>query len=188
MRLFTALLAIPFAAFLAAAAIAAPPGPVQVFLPTPLSAPGYTIVGPSNPFPVYLPQGFSTNTSVVISPSGSAAAGIVPQVSGTLSALNLKAAPGNFYSAYVTAGATPLWLFVVNSTSVSNSNGTFTTGTASGNLQDCIGPFTNQTGSINYAPAPPEVFSSGITIYQSSSACPTLTSSTSATALHGSAQ
>lgn len=125
----------------------------------------------------------SPTPSVSLSPLA-----IAPVVSGALSGEVLKGGSGNLFSAYLTAGATPLWLMVMNSASLSGSNGPTTAGTAAGNLQDCIGPYTNSTASINYAPGPAEAFSTGITLYASSTACGTLTLSSTATMLHGSVQ
>jgi hypothetical protein len=74
-------------------------------------------------------------------------------------------------------------LFIFNTTSAP-TNGSTTSGTASGNLVDCIGPGTNI--GISYAPGPPEVFSAGIYAALSSTACGTLTLTTGT--IHGSVQ
>ena len=130
---------------------------------------------------------------VTAAPSTALSASIPGASSTGLSAITIPGAAGgtsaarSFYGAYVTASSTPLWLFVVNSNSISNSNGTFVSGTASGQLEDCIGPFTNQSGSITYQPVPRQ-YSAGVTIYASSTACPALTSSITDTALSGIAQ
>lgn len=130
--------------------------------------------------------GTGGNTNVIITPSASAAAGIAPVVAGAaVSSSILKASAGNLYSAYAVCTA-QCWLMVFNSTSAP-ANGATTSGIAAANLQDCIPIPSGGTGSINYAPGPPEVFSTGITAAISSTACATLTLATTGF-IHGSVQ
>lgn len=129
----------------------------------------------------------SSDSGLSFGPSSSASVGIAPIVAGpTSSGSILKASPGNLYSVYFTAGSTPLWGMVFNSTAVP-SNGSTTSGIASGNLQDCIVIPANTTQSISYNPGPPEVFSVGITAAVSSTSCATLTLSATAF-IHGDAK
>lgn len=116
--------------------------------------------------------------------SSAATAGITPQVCGpSASTCALKTSGGgNLYGAYAQASSS-VYLFVFNTTSAP-TNGSTTSGTASGNLVDCIGPSTQP--SINYAPGPPEVFSAGMYAALSSTACGTLTLTTGT--IHGSVQ
>lgn len=118
--------------------------------------------------------------------SASSGMGIAPQVGGSAASSQvLKATAGNLYSVYATVTAAS-WLMVFNSTSAP-SNGATTAGTASGNLQECLAIPSGNTGSINYAPGPPEVFSVGITAVISSTSCGTLTLATVGY-IHGSVQ
>jgi hypothetical protein len=111
--------------------------------------------------------------------------GIAPVVDGSAASSQvLKASPGNLYSMYATVTAAS-WLMVFNSTTAP-SNGSTTAGVASGNLQDCFS-IPSGSASINYAPGPPEVFSTGITAVISSTACGTLTLATTGY-IHGSVQ
>lgn len=116
--------------------------------------------------------------------SSAATAGITPQVCGpSANTCALKTSGGgNLYGAYAQASSS-VYLFVFNQTSAP-TNGSTTSGTASGNLVDCIGPSTQP--SINYTPGPPEVFSAGIYAALSSTACGTLTLTTGT--IHGSVQ
>jgi hypothetical protein len=116
--------------------------------------------------------------------SSAATAGITPQVCGpSASTCALKTSGGgNLYGAYAQASSS-VYLFIFNQTSAP-TNGSTTSGTASGNLVDCIGPSTQP--SINYAPGPPEVFSAGMYAALSSTACGTLTLTTGT--IHGSVQ
>lgn len=113
--------------------------------------------------------------------SGSPGDGIVPVVSQGVSTLLGKAAPGNLYTAYVTATA-DTWLMVFNSTTAP-TNGTVTAGTASGDYQDCIKVPSGTSASVGGLPIP-ESFSVGIYYALSSTACPTLTLATTGT-IHG---
>jgi hypothetical protein len=111
---------------------------------------------------------------LMLIPSATAALGIAPTVAGSAaSSAVLKAAPGNLYGVYATCTAA-CWLMVFNSTTAP-SNGSTTSGVASGNMQDCIPIAAGGEGSISYGPGPPEVFSTGITAVISSSACTSLT-------------
>lgn len=84
-------------------------------------------------------------------------------------------------SAYVTPGATtPLFLMVFNSTTVP-SNGAVTIGSATGNVRDCVGPFSSSQG-INYGPLAARPYSAGVVVVASSAAsCATLALSPTAT-------
>lgn len=128
----------------------------------------------------------SGNLKTTTGTSPSASSGIAPGVAGSgVSGLVLKASPGNLYSIYVTPTVAG-YLMIFNATAVP-SNGATTAGVASGNMQDCISVPANQTSSVSYNPGPPEVFSVGISAAFSSTACSSLTLSTSAF-IHGSVQ
>lgn len=118
-----------------------------------------------------------TPSPVINMGSASSGIGISPQVSGSAaSSLVLKATAGNLYyiSATVTAAS---WLMIFNATSAP-VDGATTSGTASGNLQDCLAIPTGTTGVINYSPGPPQSYSVGITAVISSTACATKTAAT----------
>lgn len=118
-------------------------------------------------------------------PSSAPAFGVAPVVGGSaVSSVIAKPAAGNLYSAYVTPTAAG-WLMVFNATSLPGDGAT-TAGTASGGLQDCIYAPANSTTGVDYSSAP-EVFTVGITVAFSSTACTTLTNSTVAF-IHGSAK
>jgi hypothetical protein len=111
--------------------------------------------------------------TIVPSPSYS----LTPKVSGSaVSSLVMKAAAGTMNSVYATCTAN-CWLMVFNATSLPGDGGT-TSGTASGNLQECIPITANGVGSIDYGGEAPEAFSVGITVAISSTSCATLTNST----------
>lgn len=124
----------------------------------------------------------------VIQGSALAVDGIAPVTVGIgASAVVVKASPGNLYGAYgtnPTAGL--LYLFVVNSTAAP-TNGTLGVGTASGQIQDCLPVQPTTTSSVNYQSGPGEIFTVGISLAWSSTACPTLTLATGGI-LHGSAK
>lgn len=113
----------------------------------------------------------------VITSSALATDGIAPVVSGSASSgVVVKASAGNLYGVYATCTAN-CWLMVFNSTTVPGDGATVA-GVASGNLQDCV-PIQAGTGSsINYQPGPAEVFTVGISIAISSTACSSKTAST----------
>ena len=99
---------------------------------------------------------------------------ITPSVAGSAAtSLVAKSSPGALTDAYFVCSAT-CYLLIYNATS-DPGNGSTTAGTASGNLQDCIGPSTGQT--INYLGNAPEAFSVGITLVISSTGCGTETQS-----------
>jgi hypothetical protein len=130
--------------------------------------------------PGILTLGVAADTAsvpVVLSPSGNATAGITPVVGGSaVSSLVLKASAGSLYSAYAECTAA-CWLMVFNATAAP-SNGSTTAGVASGNMVECVPIASGGTGSIDYNPGPPEVFSVGITVAISSTTCATLTLAT----------
>lgn len=114
-------------------------------------------------------------------PSNSSAIGITPVACGSVaSGCVLKSSPGNLYSVYVNSNAS-VYLMIFNSISIP-SNGSTTSGTASGNMVECIGPSTSL--SISYTGLPPEIFSTGISAAVSTTGCGTLTLSASAN-FHG---
>jgi hypothetical protein len=115
--------------------------------------------------------------STVITPSGAASSGIVPIVAGpSANSAVLKAAPGNFYGLTVTP-TSAVYVFLINATSLP-ANATLTPGIASGNLQECLGVVpANLTSTFTFDSGPTEVFSTGITVALSSTACPVLTAS-----------
>lgn len=119
----------------------------------------------------------SSPGSFVVVPSGNASTGIVPVVAGpSASSAVLKASPGNFYGLTVTPTSN-VYVFLINATSLP-ANATLTPGTASGNLQECLGVVpANLTSTFTFDSGPTEVFSTGITVALSSTACPVLTAS-----------
>jgi hypothetical protein len=121
-----------------------------------------------------------------VAPSADAAVGITPcNVGPAASGVVCKVSGGNFYGAYVTPTAAG-FLMVFNSATVP-ANGATTSGNAPGNLQDCIPASAGVATGINYGSGPPEVFSTGISLAFSSTACGTLTASATAS-IHGSVQ
>jgi hypothetical protein len=119
---------------------------------------------------------------------GSAAGAIAPTANSGVSSAVLKASAGNLYDIYLTNDTVKdLWLLVFNATSLPG-NGATTTGTASGNLQDCVKVPAGTTGTISYDPFVPESFSVGIVAAASSTKCTTLTADTTALMIHGRAQ
>jgi hypothetical protein len=105
-------------------------------------------------------------------PSSSAALGIAPVVSsGSVSSLIIKNSPGNTYSAYATNSTANTGFFVLlNAISVP----------ADGAMAPlaCVPISPNGVASINYAPGPPGVFSTGIVAVMTSAAtCFTKTTS-----------
>lgn len=119
----------------------------------------------------------SSPGAVVIVPSGNANTGIVPVVAGpSASSAVLKASPGNFYGLTVTP-TSAVYVFVINAASLP-ANATLTPGIANGNLQECLGVVpANLTSTFTFDSGPTEVFSAGITVALSSTACPVLTAS-----------
>jgi hypothetical protein len=128
----------------------------------------------------------STN-GVNIVPSAIAGVGISGNAGVGVSNLVLKNAAGNFYDVEMTAGSVNLWLMIFNAASLP-SDGATTAGPPSGagNLVHCIPIPANTVNGISYSEIP-EVFSTGITIAASSTACPTLTASATAF-IHGRAK
>jgi hypothetical protein len=105
--------------------------------------------------------------------------------SGTSVPCQLKSSPGNFYGAYANCSAA-CWLFVINTTTLP-VNATLTTGTASGNLVDCIPIAAGLASSVSY-PTFPRNYSVGIYMAISSTACPVLTLAATGTLYTGQAQ
>lgn len=132
-------------------------------------------------------SGGGGGSNVVIVPSGSASTGIVPVVVGpAVNSAVLKAAPGNFYGLTVTP-TSAVYIFLINATSLP-ANATLTPGLAAGNLQECVGLApANLTSTFDFGSGPSEVFSTGITVALSSTACPVLTASAVGT-INGRAQ
>lgn len=125
-------------------------------------------------------RGDATTTGahvIVPYPTATAAGGLAPVVAGSAaSSVVAKAGAGNLYSAYATCTAA-CWLMAFNATSLP-ANGATTAGVASGNLQDCVPIASGGLGSISVGGGPPEVFTVGITLAISSTACATLTAAT----------
>lgn len=99
-----------------------------------------------------------------------AAAPATPVVSSALEASHvLKASPGCLISGYVTIDSTGAgWLMIFNSTTVP-ADGAVTP-------QDCIYiPSAPNSVGLNWAPLPPEWFSTGIAVAFSSTGCFTKT-------------
>jgi hypothetical protein len=117
----------------------------------------------------------AAGNGVVSVPSSEAGAGIAPVVSSALESNHvIKASAGNFYSGYVTTGATAGWLLLANSTTAPTAGGAAIAPLA------CVLAPANQTTSIAGPVGAPLVFSTGITMVFSTSGCLTNTASTSA--------
>lgn len=99
------------------------------------------------------------------------------------SSLVVKAAPGNLYSVYATnLTATAGLLIVVNATAVP------ATGALSVPVLDCVVLPANASVSVNFAPTPPKIYTTGIVALISSSAsCWTWTTGTVTAFISGSA-
>lgn len=116
-------------------------------------------------------------------PSASASIGITPVVSTAAEASHvLKASAGNVYSAYANNfSATTGWLVLINATSAP-ADGAITP-------LACALLSPNGVASINYAPGPPGVFTTGITAVVSSGAtCFTKTTGVITAYISGSVQ
>lgn len=115
----------------------------------------------------------AAGSGVVPVPSAETLAGITPIVSSALESNHvIKASAGNFYTGYITTGATPGFLLLANSTTAPTAGGAAIAPLA------CVLAPANQTTSISAGP--PMVFSTGITMVFSTSGC--LTNTASATA------
>lgn len=122
-------------------------------------------------------------SSVIILPTASAAAGIAPVVSVAAEGSHvLKASAGNVYSAYATNfTATAGYLVLLNLTAAP-ADGAITP-------LACALLSPNGIASINYAPGPPGVFSTGITaVVTSAATCFTKTTGTITAFISGSVQ
>jgi len=110
-----------------------------------------------------------TTNGVEIAPTAASAAGITPsQISSAGSSLVLKGSAGNLYTATISVGATALYLMVFNATSAP--------GDGSVTPAYCFGPLPiNAPYSLSWAPGPPAVFGTGITLVSSSTGCFTKT-------------
>jgi hypothetical protein len=129
------------------------------------------------------PAADTSAVPTVLTPTGNSNSGITPVVGGSaISSLVLKASAGSLYSTYANC-TSACWLMVFNATSAP-ANGATTAGTASGNMTECIPIGAGSIGGLNYGPGPPAVYSVGITVAISSTACSTLTLSTVAM-IHG---
>lgn len=84
----------------------------------------------------------------------------------------LKASPGCLLAAYVTTGGTAGYLLIINSATVP-ADGAVTP-------LECIQIAANTTISANWAPQPPEWFSTGIVAVFSTTGCFTKTASATA--------
>ncbi len=114
--------------------------------------------------------------AVFIQPSASSTYGITPALANNVSNIVAKASPGNLYGFYVTNPTGAGYLYVFNSTTLP-SNGAVTAGVASGNYEECIGPVSagGSSYALSYFPGPPEIYTVGITVAYSSTACGTFT-------------
>lgn len=125
----------------------------------------------------------SGTVSANFTPSSSSSIGITPVVSAAAEASHvLKAGAGNVYSAYANNfSATTGWLVLLNSTSAP-ADGAITP-------LACALLAPNGVASINYAPGPPGVFSTGITaVVTSGATCFTKTTGTITAFISGSVQ
>lgn len=112
-------------------------------------------------------------TGVVITPSSAAAVGITPVVSGSAENNHvLKGSAGNLYGVYaVNLTGTAGFLVVLNATS-SPGDGAITP-------LACVPLPANGIASLNFAPGPPSVYSTGITaVVTSATTCFTKTTGT----------
>lgn len=124
-----------------------------------------------------------TTNGVVIAPSSSSAVGITPIVSAAAEASHvLKASGGNAYSVYaVNLTATQGFLVLINATSAP-VDGAITP-------LACAPLAPNGVASLNYAPGPPGVFSTGITaVVTSAVTCLTKTTGVITAFISGSVQ
>lgn len=112
-----------------------------------------------------------TTNGVEIAPTAGSAAGITPTQSAALgSSLVLKGSAGNLYTATISVGATALYLMVFNATSAP-IDGAVTPAL-------CYGPLPiNAPYALSWAPGPPAVFGTGITLVSSSTGCYSKTAS-----------
>lgn len=145
-------------------------GSGNVVTPTPMSLIGYDSTS-GNACIV----GATASCSLAISSAGGGGA-LVQTPCGGASSCVLKASAGLLYDAYV-SNATAGWLYAFNSTTAP-VNGAVTAGKASGNYQECIPVQANGSAGLIVGDAPPVVFSVGVTLVFSSTACGTLTLAT----------
>ncbi len=125
----------------------------------------------------------TTPVNVTFSPTSSSTIGITPVVSAAAESGHvLKATPGNAYSAYATNfTSTAGYLILLNSTTVP-ADGAVTP-------LACALLSPNGVASINYAPGPPGVFSTGITaVVTSAATCFTKTTGVITAFISGSVQ
>jgi hypothetical protein len=114
-----------------------------------------------------------TTNGVEIAPTAGSAAGITPnQIAAAGSSLVLKNSAGNLYTATISVGATALYLMIFNNTSAP--------GDGAVTPAYCFGPLPiNAPYALSWAPGPPAVFSTGITLVSSTTGCFTKTASNS---------
>lgn len=114
-------------------------------------------------------------SGVVLAPSTETGAGITPVISAALESNHvIKASAGNFYSGYITTGATAGWLLLANSTTAPTAGGAAIAPIA------CVIAPANATTSISGPGGIPIIASIGITLVFSTSGCLTNTASTTA--------
>lgn len=117
----------------------------------------------------------ANGNGIVPAPSTEALASITPIVSGALESNHvICAAACNFYSGYVTTGATAGWLLIANATSAPTAGG------AAIAPISCVVAPANQTTSISGPGNIPLRASTGVVLVFSSSGCLTNTASTTA--------
>lgn len=123
--------------------------------------------------------------AIATAPQSASAGAITPVVGSLVSSINAKGSAGNLYAVSITTGAVAGYLYVFNSTTLP-ADGAVTAGTASGNYQICtaVSATTTVTQSFDI----PERFSVGIRPVFSTTACGTLTNSTTAVFLKSRAQ
>lgn len=132
-----------------------------------------------------------TVNQVTVGDTGGNPVILPPVVSGAANGAptTLKASPGALIRIDAECAAA-CWLMVFNATAPP-ADGATTIGTASGNLQQCIGiPVAGSSGVINYVPGPYEHYSVGISAALSSNAagCASKTSAAVAGFIHGMVQ
>lgn len=115
-------------------------------------------------------------TATTSVPSGATVAGIAPVVptAGSVSALVVKAAPGNAYSVYATNLTSTLAFLVGYNAITIPADGALTASL----VLDCVVLPANSTAGVNTNPGPSTIYSVGIVYFLSSAGCYTKTTGT----------
>lgn len=122
---------------------------------------------------LWLVPSIAFGQSVILQPSGAPSIAITPTATAAAAqSLAIKTTAGNLYSVAVTATATGGFLMTFNAAAVP--------GDGSVTPLDCVVVPASTTVSINFAPSPPQAFSTGIMAVMSSTGCFTKTGLTAA--------